>query len=198
MLQYKLLKLSPRLLRFYRSTLLLDFPRITSYLPVVGKVLDVGCGVGIVSHRVASERRDLNVLGIDISAASIELARVNYTLPNTRYECKRLEAVTEQFDCVMLLDVLHHIPPSEYDNLFNSVRSLLAPGGYLLVKDIERRRGYISFAMDRYISGCKPEEINLHNCDEMTAIVSQHLRVKSVEIKFRFPFPNYYIVADSA
>jgi 2-polyprenyl-3-methyl-5-hydroxy-6-metoxy-1,4-benzoquinol methylase len=194
-LQYRLLKFSPKLLRFYRNRMLLDVSLIASYLPAEGKVLEIGCGVGALTYAMASRHPAVDLLGIDIDAQSIRFAQAYHTLPNTRFRCQPVESVEECFDCIMLVDVLHHVPPTQYDHFFSAASRLLAPGGCLFIKDVERRLGFVSFAMDRYISGCRAEEINLHNCDEMGSLVSKHLDVRSAIVRYRFPFPHYYIVA---
>jgi 2-polyprenyl-6-hydroxyphenyl methylase/3-demethylubiquinone-9 3-methyltransferase len=135
------------------------------------------------------------VVGIDIDEKSITFARAYHTLPNAAFRCQRVESVEGRFDCVMLVDVLHHVPPTEYDRCFSTASRLLAPGGCLFIKDVERRLGYVSFAMDRYISGCRAEDIHLHNCNDMAGVVSKHFGVKSAAVKYRFPFPHYYITA---
>ncbi|MBF0396602.1 MAG: hypothetical protein HQK78_07515 [Desulfobacterales bacterium] len=48
--------------------------------------------------------------------------------------------------------------------------------------------------MDRYISKC--EDLYMRDCNELKDIVLGHLNVVSSEVKFRFPFPNYYIKAE--
>lgn len=197
MLQHLLLKLSPRLLRLYRTRLLLDLPRIASYLPKQGRALEIGCGVGTLTYAIASLHPALDLLGIDIDEQSIKCAQAYYSLPNTRFRCERVESVGGRFDCIMLVDVMHHIQPGQYDQLLSCAGRLLAPGGCLFLKDVERRRGFVSFAMDRYLSGCRADQINLHNCDEMVALVSRHFRVESAAVKYRLPFPHYYIVASS-
>jgi cyclopropane fatty-acyl-phospholipid synthase-like methyltransferase len=146
---------------------------------------------------MASQRPGVDLLGVDIDERSIGFAQAYHNLPNTRFLCQRVESVEGLFDCVMLVDVLHHVPPTQYDHFFSAASRLLAPGGRLFIKDVERRRGFVSFAMDRYISGCPAEEINLHNCDEMGSLVSKHLGVRSAIVKYRFPFPHYYIIASN-
>ena len=195
MLQYRLLKFSPKLLRFYRNRILLDLPLIASYLPAEGTVLEIGCGVGALTYALASLRPALDLLGVDIDEQSIKFAQAYHTLPNTRFLCQRVESVEGRFDCVMLVDVLHHVPLAQYDHFFSAASRLLVQGGRLFIKDVERRRGFVSFAMDRHISGCPADEINLHNCDEMCSLVSKSLGVRSAIVKYRFPFPHYYISA---
>lgn len=191
MIQYKLLKFSPKLLRLYRTRLTLDWPTLKSYLPVQGRLLDVGCGVGSLDYEIARARPQLNVLGIDISPENITLAQKHHALPNVDYQFVRLESVQGQFDCILFVDVFHHVPLTEHDALLLECVRLLTPGGYVLIKDIERRRGQVSWFMDRYISGA--DEVYLQNCDELTNTVSKHLRVISSKVRFKVPFPHYYI-----
>lgn len=193
MIQYSILKYSPGFLRWYRTRFLLDWEHLASCLPEQGTLLDVGCGVGMVDYKLALSRPDLNVTGIDITQASIDLAQTYHALPNTEFMCRTLQSVEGQFDCIFFTDVFHHVPPQEYEGLLEAARRLLAPNGYILIKDVERRKGQVSLWMDKYISGCT--EIYLHNCDELVSVVSQYLSVKKSEVKFRFPFPHYYIQA---
>ena len=180
-------------MRWIRTSVFIDFDRLAARLPSKGRVLDVGCGVGSLDYEIARSNRRLSVLGIDLSSQSIDAARRYNSLPNIEYECKPLESVEGEFDCIIFVDVFHHVPPAEHPGLLTKSAMLLAAGGYLLIKDIERKKGQIGLWLDRYISGC--EEVYLHNCEELVATVSKHMRVRKSEVKFRFPFPHYYIEA---
>jgi len=193
MIQHALIKRSPRFLRWYRTHILLDLDRLLAYLPAQGRLVDVGCGVGSLDYEIAHRRPALNVVGIDIDPTSVMLAQRYNTLPNVRYAHRALQAIEGQFDCILFVDVFHHVTPQEYDALLQTCTGLLRPSGYVLIKDIERSGGYISWLMDRYISGCGG--VYLHNCDEMADIVSRHLCVLASRVRFRFPFPHYYIKA---
>lgn len=194
MLQHTLIGRSARFLRWYRTRLLLDWSRLTSLVPACGRVLDVGCGVGSIDYALARARPELSILGIDVSAESIALARRYHSLSNVQYACMRVEEVRERFDCVLFVDVFHHVPPGEQMSLLEAARRLLAPSGFALIKDTERRRGQVSWFMDRFVSGCK--EIYLQDCDELVRRVSEHLEVIHAEARFRFPFPHCYIRAN--
>ena len=62
-------------------------------------VLDIGCGIGAVAYSVAS-RSGAKVTGIDLSAKNIALARDRFEHPGLTF---------------MHADVLHGLPPGEYD-----------------------------------------------------------------------------------
>src|SRR5690348_2163701 len=85
MLQYTLIKIAPNALRWYRTQLTLDWRALTSLLPKHGSLLEVGCGIGALSYKLARQRPALQVTGIDINATSIEYAQRYHTLPNVSF-----------------------------------------------------------------------------------------------------------------
>jgi 2-polyprenyl-3-methyl-5-hydroxy-6-metoxy-1,4-benzoquinol methylase len=192
MLQYTLLEHSPSLLRWYRTHLTLDWKRLRAYLPTQGRILDVGCGVGSLDYEIGRQSA-LRVFGIDVDATSIGFAQRYHSRPNVDFAALDLEAVEGQFECVLFVDVFHHVDPREHSTLLNTARRLLAPGGYVLIKDIERRRGQISTWLDRYVSGCP--DVYMFNCAELTDVVSKTLPVLTSEVRFKLPFPHYYLKA---
>lgn len=89
-------------------------------LPPRARVLDVGTGSGAVALSLAQERPDLEVTGSDVSAAALELARVNGERLGLSVRWLRadlLDGVSLEFDAVL------SNPPYVAD----SQRSSLAP-----------------------------------------------------------------------
>jgi 2-polyprenyl-3-methyl-5-hydroxy-6-metoxy-1,4-benzoquinol methylase len=195
MLQYKLLRLSSPALRFYRTVMLMDMNRIKRLMPSGGRILDVGCGVGSVDYVLARDNPEISVHGVDITPESIELAREYHSLPNVTYECKRIEELEGGFECVLFLDVFHHVAPAHRDSILQAAGRLLHPGGYVLIVDIARRGGWLSFALDHYVTKYPADEIFLEEPEDLAAVVSKNLKVSSVERRYHFPFPRYYIKA---
>jgi 2-polyprenyl-3-methyl-5-hydroxy-6-metoxy-1,4-benzoquinol methylase len=196
MIQYGLLKISPRLLRLYRTQFLLDSLKIIKMIPNTGKLLDVGCGVGLLDYKIGQLSPELSIFGIDINKRSVELAKAYNLLPNIKYLCTPLKSIEGKFNCILFVDVFHHVEPIQYRELLETSSQLLSPKGFLIIKDIERHKGEISIFMDRYISGCK--EIYMNNCDELVKIISKYMNVTFAEVRFRFPFPHFYIKAEKS
>lgn len=97
-----------------------------------GKVLDVGCGNGNISRHLGY--LGYEVLGVDISDKSIELARSLNNLPNVQFEVKsaeELKAGEARFDAIICSEVLEHLhdPGSLLDELYE----LLNDEGILIV-----------------------------------------------------------------
>ncbi len=76
-------------------------------LPERGSVLDVGCGDGALSQELGAQRPGLEIRGIDVRA------RPDAHIPVTLFDGKRIPHADDAFDCVLLIDVLHHCDPPE-------------------------------------------------------------------------------------
>lgn len=91
--------------------------------------VDCGCGTGAFTRRLL--RFDLNLLGIDISPASIQSARARAT--TEKYEVgdiSRLAMPEASVDIVAFSGVLHHLPESQLrERIFREAFRILKPGG---------------------------------------------------------------------
>ena len=76
---------------------------ISELLPWYARVLDVGCGDGLLAHLIAKERPDIEIRGIEV------LVRSNTHIPVTAFDGKVIPYDDASFDVVMLVDVLHHM-----------------------------------------------------------------------------------------
>ena len=113
------------------------------------KVLDVGCGGGILSEGMAA--RGARVTGIDLGEAPLQVARlhllesglaVNYErIPVERLAQERPEA----FDLVTCMEMLEHVPDPE--SVVRACARLLRPGGKAFFSTINRNPKSYLFAI---------------------------------------------------
>jgi SAM-dependent methyltransferase len=101
-------------------------------------VLDVGCGLGTFTRRLAPFAE--HVLGTDISAeAVVQARRLSAENPNISYSQRDVLDSSQQeatFDLIVLADTLYYIDPLTDDRLKSIASNLstaLAPGGLLLL-----------------------------------------------------------------
>ena len=71
-------------------------------MPPEAKVLDVGCGDGLIAKLVTELRPDLRLQGIDV------LVRPETYIPVVKFDGFKIPYSDKSFDCVMFVDVLHH------------------------------------------------------------------------------------------
>ncbi len=103
-----------------------------------GNVLDVGCGLGAFTRKLAPFGEQ--VLGIDISGEAISQAkRLSVNHPNITYaQCNMLDALpTEsEFDLIIIADTLYYMNPRTpvaLKTLACAFASKLTPGGLVLL-----------------------------------------------------------------
>ena len=115
------------------------------------KVLDVGCGGGILSESMA--RRGADVTGIDLGTENLKAAALHAEqsgLDNTlRYQHIPVEDLAKthagQFDVVTCMEMLEHVPnPS---SIVQACFELLAPGGVCVLSTINRNPKSYLFAI---------------------------------------------------
>jgi ubiquinone/menaquinone biosynthesis C-methylase UbiE len=115
---------------------------VHSRVPVESKrILDVGCGTGRLTARLAE--LDRTCLGVDLSPEMIRRATAR---------CQKLRGVSfvvgdflevdlasAGFDCVVSVAALHHMP---VEAAILRMKQLLAPGGRLIVNDLRASAGF--------------------------------------------------------
>jgi len=104
--------------------------------------LEIGCGAGQFSRQLAT--RAQRVVALDISPEMLRRARERSTqFSNIDYRLADVmshEFGEARFDCIASIATLHHLP---FAAVLNRAKSLLRPGGVLLVLDLLQPRGAV-------------------------------------------------------
>ena len=102
--------------------------------PSAARVLDYGCGTGLLTGYLHDLRPDWSYSGADPSAGMIDAARV--TAPYADFSVLGVELAPfadRLFDLVLMSGVCHHVPWKDWERTFARVRSALALRGTLLI-----------------------------------------------------------------
>ena len=95
------------------------------------RLLDYGCGVGLLSRHLRNRLPSTRVDGFDVSQESID--RVDSTLHSQGTFTSVPHALGQAYDVIVLANVLHHVPPAERQNLIRQIASRLADAGKFVV-----------------------------------------------------------------
>jgi 2-polyprenyl-3-methyl-5-hydroxy-6-metoxy-1,4-benzoquinol methylase len=96
-----------------------------------GRVLDYGCGIGLLSEVLLKHLPHAVVDGVDISAASIE--RVPGTLKNQGFFTSDINRLDGGYDLIVMANVLHHIEAPEREGMVAKIRKLLKNEGRIII-----------------------------------------------------------------
>ncbi|MCU0932673.1 MAG: bifunctional 2-polyprenyl-6-hydroxyphenol methylase/3-demethylubiquinol 3-O-methyltransferase UbiG [Serpentinimonas sp.] len=124
---------------------------IDQLVPVKGKrVLDVGCGGGILADAMA--RKGADVLGIDLATKALKVAQLHALEANTQgvayREVSAEELAEEQpasFDVVTCMEMLEHVP--DPSSVVRACATLVKPGGWVFFSTINRNPKSFLFAI---------------------------------------------------
>jgi 2-polyprenyl-6-hydroxyphenyl methylase/3-demethylubiquinone-9 3-methyltransferase len=113
------------------------------------RVLDVGCGGGILAEAMAA--RGANVTGIDLSARALTVARLHALEVGSSVEYRDISAEDlaaespQGFDVVTCMEMLEHVPQPA--SVVRACATLVKPGGRVFFSTINRNAKSFLFAI---------------------------------------------------
>jgi len=128
---------------------------VASRQPLRGaRVLDVGCGGGLLSEAMA--REGATVLGLDLSPELIDIAKLHRLESKQAgaqldldYRVQPVEALADAepgtFDAITCMEMLEHVPDPA--SILEACARLLKPGGWLFVSTINRTPAAFALAI---------------------------------------------------
>ena len=163
-------KYNPARLTYIRDMLAAHFGRDGAE-PLAGlKLLDIGCGGGLVSEPMA--RLGAAVTGVDAAEANIKTAMVHAQENGLEidYRCGTAEQLLEadgpeQFDVVLNLEVVEHV--ADPHAFLRDCAKLVKPGGVMIVGTINRTgRAFVTAIFGaEYVLGWLPK--GTHRFDKL-------------------------------
>jgi 2-polyprenyl-6-hydroxyphenyl methylase/3-demethylubiquinone-9 3-methyltransferase len=124
---------------------------IDEIVPLSGKrVLDIGCGGGILADAMA--RKGAEVLGIDLATKALKVAQLHALEAQTQgvtYREISAESLAQErpegFDVVTCMEMLEHVP--DPSSVVRACAALVKPGGQVFFSTINRNAKAFLFAI---------------------------------------------------
>ena len=133
--------MNPCRLDYITSQIASEFDRdLTTPLPFTGlRILDIGCGGGLLSEPMA--RLGADVVGADPATRNIPVAQLHaeqsgLTIDYRLTTAEDLAAAGERFDVVLNMEVVEHVPDPQ--SFLTACQTLLKPGGLMVCSTLNR------------------------------------------------------------
>lgn len=161
---------------------------IQSLAPLQGqRVLDIGCGGGILSDAMA--RAGAQVLGIDLATKALKVAQLHALeaqTPNVSYREVSAEALAAEapgsFDVVTCMEMLEHVPDPA--SVVQACATLVKPGGSVFFSTINRNPKSFLFAVvgAEYVLNLLPRGTHEYKKFIRPSELASHLRAAGLTL----------------
>lgn len=169
-------------LYFFIRWRLASFGKLEALVPKEGKILDFGCGSGILANFLALNSNQREIVGMDIWDEKIKQARrVSQEIENISFVSQEIEDIEGKFNVIVMQDVLHHLPKDEQKQTLLRLKNSLAENGMLIIQDIDKKsfpKYLIGWFVDALFCGYK--NISYRSRDEIVEMLKDlGFRVKT-------------------
>ena len=125
----------PRAVRWHAAGRFLTCPflRVLPHLPPGGRLLDLGAGHGLFAL-LAVEAGARAAVAVEPDFRKL---LATYRHPRVRFAAGYAGVARGSFEAVSIFDVLYRVPLAGWDEILGAARDRLAPGGVLLLKEID-------------------------------------------------------------
>ncbi len=115
------------------------FEEIEKITPKSGKIVDLGCGDGLLANFLALASNKRVMFGFEINKQRVKLAQKG--LKNTHFKHGSILSTNlPTSSSFLLIDVLHHLPSYEFqEKLLKSVHEKLSKSGKLIIAEVVER-----------------------------------------------------------
>lgn len=131
-------------LKYVYRPIICPFDTLLNLIPEGRRVLDIGCGIGTFLQLVAEYRAPNCIAGIETDGSLVEtsqslLRTVSPNLPSrfAAYNGYDFPDWIQEYNCVLLIDVLHHVPRAQQTAFLSNLIGRLHPDTVFIFKDID-------------------------------------------------------------
>lgn len=148
-------------------------------------ILEIGCGIGDICQKMSEYWENSQVMGLDISKRSIEIAKKLFSSEKISFVEGILDAekLGKQFDLIVLMDVYEHIAETDRKAFQDNLKKLLCPNGTIFLSFPTPR--HQDFLRATNIKGLQPidEDINLETIMKLSdSLERQVLLYKEISV----------------
>ena len=183
------------------------FVDLLNLIPAQSKIFDIGCGNGALLNLIYQTKNPLKIGGVEISKKLVDNATelLNQTVKNkvnniAEINIKQYDGINlpnlADYDFVLLVDVIHHIPKSQLKQFFIVLKQNMKPGATLILKDIDAGKPILVLfnkLHDFIVSQEIGNEISQKNAENI--LIQSEFKIKSASYLRMLWYPHYTILS---
>lgn len=168
-------------------------------VPLGCSVFDLGCGTGAMLVDLIKIRSVNSVGGCEISNSLLDAAQQSVSkelgVPGIFLQASEPPSCIGDFDCITLIDVLHHIPKGLQSSYLGQMAGHMKSGALLVLKDIDAFSPLVWFNRlhDAVFAGNGFQEIGQSAAQEL--VEASGLRLESTREIRKLWYPHYLVLA---
>lgn len=185
------------------------FPAVAAQLPPAGRILEVGCGHGLLALYLALESAEREVVGIDVDEDKLAAARAAAAGAGLRATFEAVQGAglpDGPWAGIAIVDVLYLLAAEDQRSLLRSCAELVSPGGTLVVKEMaleprwKARWNRVQETMSVKLLGItEGEQLTFLPPAEMAAAMREGgVTVRDRPIHRGYPHPHHLLVGQKA
>jgi 2-polyprenyl-6-hydroxyphenyl methylase / 3-demethylubiquinone-9 3-methyltransferase len=158
------------------------------------KVLDVGCGAGFLTNRLAQNGHD--VTGIDLSANSLVVAQKHDSTQSVKYleaDAYALPFPDNSFDSVSCMDFLEHV--EDVDSVVAEISRVLKPQGLFFFHTFNRNplSGFVVIKLVEWLVKNTPKNLHIYRMFVKPSELNDYCKKHALSVsKWRGVRPNLF------
>jgi ubiquinone/menaquinone biosynthesis C-methylase UbiE len=144
-----------------------SFDLFCSLIPHNADILEIGCGPGNITRYLLNKHPGFKILGTDIAAKMLELAKIN--IPKAEFQlldAREIHTINRQFDAIMCGFCLPYLSKEESIQLIHDAAALLKPRGVLYLSTMED--DYSKSGLKKTSDGTEQTYMYFHEADYLS------------------------------
>ncbi len=120
---------------------LCPFEQIEKHIPMEGKIIDIGCGYGLLANFLTLKSSKRDITGVDLSEKRISIAQeTTHNRNKIRFKLVNvLDLQLGEYCAMVMSDFLHHIDHKAQEELLNRCHQKISPGGLLIIEEVDNK-----------------------------------------------------------
>lgn len=163
------------------------------------KVFDIGCGSGMFLSLYAEYKRPVKIGGVEvdeklIANSKILLQKYKVSKYLEVYDGKEIPNEISDYNFITLIDVLHHISPTDQKNFLERIIKKMSKGSILIIKDIDRDSPLVIFNKIHDLIFSKEVSNELSYKELKSDISKKGLEIVKSFKKTKIVYPHYFLL----